>query len=201
MRELKGSERDAYIQTLWFVRESVTPKHKASWTKFYKKYDYCQFDNGIVVSFDRPHIKNEIWYDDETEDPLGGTPDEQRKVWIEHNMSLFPDDGAHFLAHRDELTRYDSDRYQNTAMLWWYYGKDGKSIDSSGVRFGRSNPDDIKADETRGMHHIQLTAEETWQVVEFQERRRATFRKRLERHWKRYEGTYHITSRGYWANR
>ncbi len=191
MHLMDKAEKTAYAEKLadrWGDRER--------WTKYYMQRDYIAFDDGVVVEVDRPHIESDIYFDDETPDPLGDTEESKKAGFFRHNLRYcFKDFGI------DEWRRCEADLADHGCCCGWHVSKPFIAVWPDGQASPRflGHEDDFKDDERRGMVRRPMTAEERGQLEAIIDGLRDKYVKRLETYWKRYSD--HIYSHGYWANR
>ena len=218
------TEKAAFVETIPAVRDApeevlirygsrrgktskTAQGSKAYERKYYMRSDYLRFDDGLVARLEAPSIEDTIWYDDEYDDPLGGN--DRKSAWITCNMwdafGRWDRETEDFVLHH----RYDS---KNADSWWgtivhpdgsWHFAEGRrpylfdaytKSRSYLEMNIHPSRTVDYSAYKVRD-----LTDEELDAWFEIREQRKADFRDRLEKYWKRYSHKVH--SRGYWANR
>lgn len=204
-RIMTKEEKAALIETFDFVREAKdfvwvggrNNRHKSydaqftkgGWRKYFMKKDFIMMDCGIPIEIDRPGIKSTVYYDDEYDDPMGGSEESQKLVWMRYNL------------------RYDAPN----AHLYRYYGDDRMEAED----FHQSFVYDCKNNGVCGsvvlngltyepawysqFPHIPIEPEEVAEYIACLDELTEDYKKRLEAYWKRYRDK--IWSHGYWANR
>ena len=59
---------------------------KGGCRKHFMKKDFIMMHCGIPIKVDRPSIRSTVYYDDEHNDPLGGSEESQKRVWMRYNL-------------------------------------------------------------------------------------------------------------------
>ena len=165
------------------------------WRKHYARLDYIAFDGGVIQVY-RPRIDHDIYYDDETPDPLGDTLESKKAGFMAHNLRYnWRDFGiSEWIEQTDMLDRIGCCagwRINEPFIAMWPGGECNPHF--------TGHLSDIEFDEMRGMVRRPMTEEERGQLIEIMQGLREKYVKRLETYWKKYSDK--IYSHGYWANR
>ena len=170
---------------------------RGGWLKYYRDKDYIFFKRlGLCVSVARPGIYNQIWYDDEREDPIKGN--NKKTVFMNYNIKYFSDFWAEdWKKSKKELEEIGctTGRYNERPALL-EYKRNGEP--SEVYIYFTTLTDNYDLEAGRATAH-ELTPEEVEELLQCIDTLRNNYITRLENYYKRYEKNIH--SSGYWANR
>lgn len=199
---LAGEEKEQFIANYSEVKNSKDDgtAHqftRGGWLKYYRDRDYIFFKRlGLCVRVDRPGIYNQIWYDDEREDPIKGN--NKKAVFMNYNIKYFSDFWAEdWKKSKKELEERGctTGRYNERPALLEYK----RSGEPSEVYiYFTTLADNYDLEAGRATAH-ELTPEEVEELLQCIDTLRNNYINRLENYYKRYEKNIH--SSGYWANR
>ena len=207
MKELRKVENFEEFKKIWienhpyhyYGNRSITEEKKKEleekyYNKEFKKYDiYFTLDNNILEFENEDTISNDIYYDDETEDP-----GKDFETFLDYNLKMnFRDHGAEYWAEQKERLNTVgccSGRIEDVPLLMRLTSKDGDkrayvSFVESWGRSGRNEANFLR----------ELTEAEISDIMEIETLRKANYINRLAKYYKRYCDKIYTV--GYWANR
>lgn len=170
---------------------------RGGWLKYYRDKDYIFFERlGLCIRVDRPGIYNQIWYDDEREDPIKGN--NKKAVFLAYNLNNFRDFWVYdwMKCKKDLETVGCCTGLYNERPALLEYKRTGEPSEVHAYFTRYDDNGDIMTG--RATAH-ELTSEEVTDFIEVIDKLKAAYLDRLEKYFKRYEKNIH--SSGYWANR
>ena len=170
-----------------------------SWNKYLqqkaKQNYYYQFDDNLVVEFDRSRIDGVMYYNDEYE-----APSTALESFINYNMchNLYDRGIEKWIEAENDLKNHGCCSGSHSKMWLAQYYDDGRKILSLETTAGRYLHDVDYAHESPVFVRY-LTDDETKEILQAYEQIKQDYEKRLRTYYKRYHDK--ITTHGYWANR
>lgn len=163
-----------------------------------KAYHVFQLDAGELIEIDKPSIKSDIWYDDETQDPAGKNGERKREAFMAYNLEKLYEPATGYLAQ--EPPYGFRRKLKKPYLIKKYYNDTDYGPIRSAVLFSQFFYDEEQERErTRYGWSRDLSEYELRELAECEAVVRAKYEKRLNTYWKRYSDK--VYTRGYWANR
>lgn len=208
----KDAKRD-FVETIDTVSDAADDgtTHqltKGGWRKFYMRHDYVVLDCGAVIDLDPQGVDREIWYDDETADPLGESDASRLAGFLSHNHRVHDcgfggvsDYMRHVHVRRDgdgSVLSADSDWSDPCAIKVTY--DPSRNYGDAWTWFDRGHGSErVSRLERQGFVTVALSPAEVAQLADYAERRNADYDRRLRGYFRRYGDK--VCSHGFWAER
>lgn len=176
------------VEKTEFFKNQMKGHHFYSVKKYVNSYDIIVLNNGDFIEIDKPSIKRELYYNDETP-----APSTALNSFIEYNLFMSGCD-------RFEKWKKENENYQKNGFCV------GNLLHAIGVSKKQTFPDEPNHKSYRLYYDFDkmddlyfLDEQENNEFIRCFEELNNAFIKRLKTYYKRYSDK--IITVGYWANR
>lgn len=192
----------SYKQMTADEKRTIEEQYRMVWGRDEKMVRHCvsstsnyfTSDDGIVVTFDKPHIQKQFWfgehnYEDRTEEAAAA----------EKSVDFFIRENTAYLKSYKSTPLYRSAYHYLYIKRGEYVSQpDGCALGY--IEFGNCNGEGLREDDLVAKGFRRLTESEAERLYEAEDRRDALFMKRLQSYLKRY-GLSKVSCDTFWADR
>lgn len=189
MKLMNTQERADYVEQRAVGLTASQRKH------LFRRYEYIDAGDGVVIGWRKPTIQNTVFYDDEQPDPFGPDDERKKEAFIAYNMRYFDDFGiSRWLECERDLAERGCCSGDHLSEPYLHVWPGECAV-----------PTFFEHDDVRerlianGMRPVLMSDEDREVLIAIVDGFREKFRKRLESHYRRYPDKIH--SSGYWGDR